>query len=289
MLHDCFGPCFRLMLRLPDSPPTGRTDVRREAEQLLEGAERLALRGREAATVETARRMVEAWMDETALGIAWEGRTAWLGNPLQRRWRTGRRGGDWFFDEIRRLSPHRAEDAELAGVALRCLGFGFRGHFYNDPNGLSHEHRALAERFGCTAVPHPFPPTPHLPRENRLIRYAGPLLAGLFAVLLLIFWGIWQHRLNREYTGSPQVPAVSAVHPASDGPRTNDARSAGSLSPRPSSIQEGQKTIGTEKQPIPDVYGELRNRLAGRTLAPASHDPGQTGTNNPNTTPGRSS
>ena len=90
MLRDCFGPCFRLMLRLPDSPPTGRTDVRREAERLLEEAGRLALRGREAATVETARRMVEAWMDETALGIAWEGRAAWLGNPLQRRWRTGR-------------------------------------------------------------------------------------------------------------------------------------------------------------------------------------------------------
>ena len=65
MLRDCFGPCFRLMLRLPDSPPTGRTDVRREAERLLEEAGRLALRGREAATVETARRMVEAWMDET--------------------------------------------------------------------------------------------------------------------------------------------------------------------------------------------------------------------------------
>lgn len=96
MLRDCFGPCFRLMLRLPDSPPTGRTDVRREAERLLEEAGRLALRGRESATVETARRMVEAWMDETALGIAWEGRAAWLGNPLQRRWRTGRRGGDWF-------------------------------------------------------------------------------------------------------------------------------------------------------------------------------------------------
>ena len=66
--------------------------MRREAERLLEEAGRLALRGREAATVETARRMVEAWMDETALGIAWEGRTAWLGNPLQRRWKTGRRG-----------------------------------------------------------------------------------------------------------------------------------------------------------------------------------------------------
>ena len=61
MLRDCFGPCFRLMLRLPDSPPTGRTDVRREAERLLEEAGRLALHGREAATVETARRMVEAW------------------------------------------------------------------------------------------------------------------------------------------------------------------------------------------------------------------------------------
>ena len=206
------------------------------------------------------------------------------------RWRTGRSGGDWFFDEIRRLSPHRAEDAELAEVALRCLGFGFRGHFYNDPNGLGLEHRALAERFGCTAVPLPFPPAPYLPRENRLFRHVGPLLTGLFAVLLLIFWGIWQHRLNREYTGSPQVPAVSAVHPASDSPRTGGARSAVSLSSRPSTIiQKGREAVGSKKQPIPDVYGELRNRLAGRTPAPASHDPGHPGANNRNTTPGRSS
>ena len=152
------------------------------------------------------------------------------------------------------------------------------------------EEAALAERFGCTAVPLPFPPAPYQPRENRLIRHVGPLLTGLFAVLLLIFWGIWQHRLNREYTGSPQVPAVSAVHPASDSPRTGDARSAVSLSPQPSTIiQKGREAVGSKKQPIPDVYGELRNRLAGRTPAPASHDPGHPGANNRNTTPGRAS
>ena len=135
MLRDCFGPCFRLMLRLPDSPPTGRTDVRREAERLLEEAGRLALHGREAATVETARRMVEAWMDETALGIAWEGRAAWLGNPLQRRWRTGRSGGDWFFDEIRRLSPHRAEDAELAEDIFITIPMGSASSTERLPSG----------------------------------------------------------------------------------------------------------------------------------------------------------
>ena len=188
MLRDCFGPCFRLMLRLPDSPPTGRTDCagRRNG---CEEAGRLALHGREAATVETARRMVEAWMDETALGIAWEGRAAWLGQSTPTPLEDGTERRGLVFDEIRRLSPHRAEDAELAEVALRCLGFGFRGHFYNDPNGLGLEHRALAERFGCTAVPLPFPPAPYLPRENRLFRHVGPLLTGLFAVLLLIFLG----------------------------------------------------------------------------------------------------
>ena len=282
MLRDCFGPCFRLMLRLPDSPPTeGRTCAGRRNGCL----KRLGVL-RCAGAKRRQWKRPGAWskpgMDETALGIAWEGRAVWLGNPLQRRWRTGRRGGDWFFDEIRRLSPHRAEDAELAEVALRCLGFGFRGHFYNDPNGLCLEHRALAERFGCTAVPLPFPPAPYLPRENRLIRHVGPLLTGLFAVLLLIFWGIWQHRLNREYTGSPTSSAVSAVHPASDSPRTGGARSAVSLSPRPSTIiQKGREAVGSKKQPIPDVYGELRNRLAGRTPAPASHDPGHPGAEQP--------
>ena len=116
MLRDCFGPCFRLMLRLPDSPPTGRTDVRREAERLLEEAGRLALRGREAATVETARRMVEAWMDETALGIAWEGRAAWLGNPLQRRWRTGRRTGPKMPSWPR--SPCVASDSDSEDIFI---------------------------------------------------------------------------------------------------------------------------------------------------------------------------
>ena len=50
-----------------------------------------------------------------------------------------------------------------------------------------------------------------------------------------------------------------------------------------------REAFGSKKQPIPDVYGELRNRLAGRTPAPASHDPGHPGANNRNTTPGRSS
>ena len=92
MLRDCFGPCFRLMLRLPDSPPTGRTDVRREAERLLEEAGRLALRGREAATVETARRMVEAWMDETALGMGRPRRLAGQSTATPLEDGTARRG-----------------------------------------------------------------------------------------------------------------------------------------------------------------------------------------------------
>ena len=72
MLRDCFGPCFRLMLRLPDSPPTGRTDVRREAERLLEEAGRLALRGARSGDSGNGPAHGRSLMDETALGIAWK-------------------------------------------------------------------------------------------------------------------------------------------------------------------------------------------------------------------------
>lgn len=282
MLRDCFGPCFRLMLRLPDTPPTGRAGLRLEAERLLGAAGHLALRKHDAATVETARRMVEAWMDETALGTAWEGRAAWLGNPLQRRWRTGRRGGDWFFEETRRLSPHRPGDAELAGVALRCLGFGFRGHFYGDPRGLSLAHRTLAERFGQTAVPVPFPPDPHISEGNRLIRHAGPLLAGIAAACLLIFWGLWEHRLNREFAEN-QSPATCAPQTASAQPIPP------SVSPSIPAAPKGQKNTAQNRQHVPDVYGELRNSLEGRTPDGATHKPGRDGANGRNAAPGRPS
>lgn len=199
MLCDCFDPCFQMMLRLPDALPAKRTGLRDAATHLLEKAEHLALRRYDPATVETARRLVEVWMDEVALRMTWEGRAVWLRDPMQRRWRKGRSGGDWFFEEILRLSPHHSGDAEIAEVALRCLGFGFRGRLYNDSEGLSREHRRLAEQFGYTAIPCTFPPDPRLSRENRLSRCAGLFLTGVVAVVLLSCWGLWNHSLYRNY------------------------------------------------------------------------------------------
>lgn len=200
MLCACFDPCFRLMLSLPDDALSGRS-LRREALRLLEEAAARALREYAPATVETARRMVEAWMDETALAVPWEGRMDWLRAPLQRRWGEGRRAGDWFFEVTGRLAPGNPADAELAGVALRCLGFGFRGCLYKAPCALIRYHQTLSVRFGYAASPPAFPPEPLLspPRGlSRLSRYAGPLLAGLFVCLLLSFWWAGNRNLQQE-------------------------------------------------------------------------------------------
>ncbi len=200
MLRACFDPCFRLMLRLPDGSPSGRP-LRREAHLLLEEAVARALRNHAPATVETARRMVEAWMDEAALSVPWEGRTDWLRAPLQRRWGEGRRAGNWFFEAADRLAPGSPADGELAGVALRCLGLGFRGRFYNDAPALIRHHESLAARFGYAATPPAFPPEPLLSPPcglSRLSRYAGAFAAGLAACLLLAFWAFSNHNLERE-------------------------------------------------------------------------------------------
>lgn len=128
MLRSCFDPCFRLMLAFreaprPDAPSSG-ADLLREARSLLDAAADRARASFPAEAVETARRMVEAWMDEVALADPWEGREVWLADPLQSRWKEGK-GGEWFFDVAGHLSPDKPHDAELAEVPCAASGSAF--------------------------------------------------------------------------------------------------------------------------------------------------------------------
>ncbi|MEG2140743.1 MAG: DotU family type IV/VI secretion system protein [Bilophila sp.] len=229
MLRDCFTPCFLLMLRLPDVSATKRTDLRTEAVQRLEAAASLARRRCDPATVEIARCLVEAWMDETALKLTWEGRMAWLRDPLQRRWQKGRHGGDWFFATTRRLVPCNAEDVALAGVALRCLGFGFQGNLYASPERLRLEHHSLAKLFGYTAVPHDFPPRLSL-SGNAHLRYMGPLLTGILAALLLTGWITGNQALSTKYAehfdSAPRLLSAPSVSEEQRTPTTGNGYGA---------------------------------------------------------------
>lgn len=191
MLRSCFDPCFRLMLAFREAPrpdvPSSGADLLREARSLLDAAADRARASFPAEAVETARRMVEAWMDEVALADPWEGREVWLADPLQSRWKEGK-GGEWFFDVAGHLSPDKPHDAELAEVALRCLGFGFRGKLANDVRTLRRLHRFLATRFGRDDGAPTFPPP--LALKDTLASRAGLLLAGLAACALISFWAV---------------------------------------------------------------------------------------------------
>lgn len=204
MLRSCFDPCFRLMLALRDPSRTGTepsgADLLREARALLDAAADRALASFPADAVETARRLIEAWMDEAALAEPWPGREVWLAAPLQSRWKEGRKGGEWFFDVAGHLSPDKPHDAELAEVALRCLGFGFRGKLDNDVQTLRRLHRLLAARFGRDDGAPTFPPG--LALDNGFASRAGLLLAGLAACALISFWAVEDTWL--------QTPAPSA-------------------------------------------------------------------------------
>lgn len=200
MLCACFDPCFRLLLRLSDNALSGRA-MQHEAQALLAEAVSLARRKYDAATVETAQRMVEAWMDEMALAAPWKGRMDWLCAPLQQRWGEGRRAGDWFFQVTEHLSPDILSDVALAGIALRCLGLGFQGRFHDDLSALAVHHRLLAVRFRRVVVGQAFPPAPCLPARGGLFRrgrHAEFLLVGLVVCLFFAFWMFSNHRLQQE-------------------------------------------------------------------------------------------
>jgi type VI secretion system protein ImpK len=75
-----------------------------------------------------ARFAVFAWIDETILSSAWEGRQQWLREQLQRQYYQTADAGELFFERLNVIGPHQRDVRE---VYYLCLSLGFVGQYCN--------------------------------------------------------------------------------------------------------------------------------------------------------------
>lgn len=75
-----------------------------------------------------ARFAVLAWADEAVMSSAWEGKSLWQRNLLQRQYYNTVDGGELFFDRLNSIGLHQRDVRE---VYYNCLAMGFTGQFCN--------------------------------------------------------------------------------------------------------------------------------------------------------------
>ncbi|WDP92870.1 MAG: DotU family type IV/VI secretion system protein [Desulfobacter sp.] len=80
-----------------------------------------------------ARFAVFAWVDETIMKSAWEGRGYWQGEQLQRIFFQTSDAGELFFQKLNTIGPHQNHVRE---VYYLCLALGFTGQYHNQGDDM---------------------------------------------------------------------------------------------------------------------------------------------------------
>lgn len=131
-LSDCFTDIMAYTILLQkkqglekisfDQANTTMERLNRESEALFERSDAT----RE--DYDLARFGVFAWVDETIMGGAWEGRLQWQGEQLQRRYFQTSDAGELFFQKLNTIGPHQNHVREVYYI---CLAMGFTGQYCN--------------------------------------------------------------------------------------------------------------------------------------------------------------
>ncbi len=75
-----------------------------------------------------ARFAVFAWIDEAILNSAWQEKTRWQGEQLQRRYYQTAEAGEEFFEKLNSLGVQQQQVREIYYL---CLALGFTGRYCN--------------------------------------------------------------------------------------------------------------------------------------------------------------
>ena len=131
-LSDCFTDIMAYTILLQkkqglekisfDQANTTMERLNRESEALFERSDAT----RE--DYDLARFGVFAWVDETIMSGAWEGRLQWQGEQLQRRYFQTSDAGELFFQKLNTIGPHQNHVREVYYI---CLAMGFTGQYCN--------------------------------------------------------------------------------------------------------------------------------------------------------------
>ena len=129
-LSDCFMEILAYTTAVAGGGQAAPYDqVRNTLGQLITQSEACMARGsfsRE--EFDLARFAVFAWVDETLLASAWEGRQQWQREQLQRVHFQTADAGELFFERLNGIGPHQQHVRE---VYYLCLALGFSGQYCN--------------------------------------------------------------------------------------------------------------------------------------------------------------
>jgi type VI secretion system protein ImpK len=132
-LSDCFIELIAytaLVIRPDGGPAPAPEKVAADIRRLIGQSDALCREGGFSATdYELARFAVFAWIDETILSSAWEGKKQWLGEQLQRRYYHTADAGQAFFERLNAIGPHQLDVREIYYL---CLAMGFSGQYCNE-------------------------------------------------------------------------------------------------------------------------------------------------------------
>ncbi|RJP47751.1 MAG: DotU family type IV/VI secretion system protein [Desulfobacteraceae bacterium] len=136
-LIDCFVDIIVYVSCLvksgPEAPGAGHAPAYEKARvditRLIKESERFVDDNSVSRTdYDLARFGVFAWVDEAVLSSAWEGKSQWQRNLLQRQFYSTVDGGELFFERLNSVGLHQRDVRE---VYYMCLAMGFTGQFCN--------------------------------------------------------------------------------------------------------------------------------------------------------------
>lgn len=132
-LRDCFAElvayvAYFLKNETPDTLSFGQ--VQADVHRLLFESEKMMKKGGIAAgEYNEARFAICAWIDEALLGSAWQGRTEWQRESLQRRYFQTADAGEEFFE---RLNQVGLQQRDVREIYYLCLVMGFKGRYHQE-------------------------------------------------------------------------------------------------------------------------------------------------------------
>ena len=131
-LIDCFIETIAyvsLFLETVQAQQPDFEQVNGDLSELIAAADTCRQEGRlPAEDFDLARFAVFAWIDEAILNSAWQEKTRWQGEQLQRRYYQTAEAGEEFFEKLNNLGAHQQQVRE---VYYLCLALGFTGRYCN--------------------------------------------------------------------------------------------------------------------------------------------------------------
>ena len=129
-LSDCFMETMAYvtyLLKTVESKKPPYEEVKSKIRELLSESEAcLACGSFTKEDYQQAHFAICAWVDEAILGSAWDKRSFWLKDQLQRLHYNTTAAGEEFFDRLNRIGLHQREVRE---VYYLCLALGFTGQY----------------------------------------------------------------------------------------------------------------------------------------------------------------